>query len=95
LSPLSRRRERIFQSSLALVLALAACAPSRPTVESTPGGFSVRSARLGPGTKKVVAKRPPQLLLADDGTGCDVAPNRFRDTPVGTLVECEDWREAP
>jgi hypothetical protein len=91
----------IVRAGAALILfalalpALSSCASNPASVRATPGGVAVRSTRLGPGTKKVVAKRAPQLLLAEDGTGCDVAPDRFRDTPVGALVQCEDWREAP
>jgi len=59
------------------------------------GGIGVSTARTGPGRKKVVAKRPPALLLAEDGTGCDVAPDRFRDTAIGALVDCHDWRAEP
>ena len=59
------------------------------------GGVGVTNVRTGPGMKRVVAKRPPALLLAEDGTGCDVAPARFRDTAVGTLLDCPDWRAEP
>jgi hypothetical protein len=59
------------------------------------GTVVVSGARTGPGVKKVVAKRPPERLLADDGSGCDVSPDRFRDTPVGALFDCPDWRDEP
>ena len=59
------------------------------------GGLGVTTVRTGPGVKKVVAKRPPALLLAEDGTGCDVAPDHFRGTAVGALVDCPDWRAEP
>jgi hypothetical protein len=59
------------------------------------GAAAVSTMRTGPGVKKVVAKRPPELLLAADGSGCDVSPERFRDTPVGALLDCPDWRAEP
>jgi hypothetical protein len=55
------------------------------------GGAVVKSARLGWYTKKVVAKNPPETLLAEDGTVCRVAPDRYRDTAIGTAVYC-NWQ---
>lgn len=65
---------------------------ARPFVEPAPrGGVAVKSARLGWYTKKVVAKRAPETLLADDGTICRVAPDRFSATDPGAAVYC-NWQ---
>ena len=81
-------------TALALTVASAAgCAPGGVMVGA--GGIGVTNTRTGPGTKQIVAKRPPSLLLAADGTGCDVSPDRFRDTKSGDLVDCPDWRAEP
>lgn len=55
------------------------------------GGAVVKSARLGWYTKKVVAKRTPETLLAEDGTICRVAPDRFSNTATGAAVYC-NWQ---
>lgn len=61
----------------------------RPIIEPGPtGGAVVKSARLGLYTKKVVAKRAPETLVAEDGTICRVAPDRFNATEAGTAVYC-------
>jgi hypothetical protein len=81
---------------LALALATAAAgACSRGGMRVGGGGVGATTVRTGPGTKQIVAKRPPSLLLAGDGTGCDVSPDRFRDTKEGDLVSCPDWRADP
>ena len=76
--------------TLALLLISAACA--RPFVEPKPGGgVTVKSARLGWYTKKVITKREPETLLAEDGTICRVSPDRFRATKSGSAVLC-NWQ---
>ena len=78
---------------IALALATAAgggCASGGTTVGA--GGVGATNMRSGPGTKEIVAKRPPSLLLAGDGTGCDVSPVLYRDARVGELFQCPDWR---
>jgi hypothetical protein len=85
------KRRGVIAGALALA-ALGACAGG---LRAGAGGVAAGTARTGPGVKKIVAKRPPELLLAEDGSGCDVAPDRFRDTPVGALVDCGDWRALP
>ena len=75
--------------ALAASLTALACAPRH--VEPRPGGIIVRSDRTGWYIKKVMAKDPPETLLAEDGTICRVAPERFRSTPVGTALRC-NWQ---
>ena len=60
-------------------------------VEPYGAGVIARSDRTGWYIKKVVAKDPPDALLADDGTICRVAPDRFRTTTVGTAMRC-NWQ---
>ena len=38
-----------------------------------------------------LTKKEPDTFLADDGTICRVPADRFRDTPVHTLVYC-NWQ---
>jgi hypothetical protein len=72
-----------------LALRLIGCAATeRP---GPTGGAVVKSARLGWYTKKVVAKRTPETLLAEDGTICRVAPDRFSNTATGAAVYC-NWQ---
>ena len=86
---------------VALTLACAAAATAACTTQSGRALPTARPAvvastiRTGPGRKKVLAKRPPQLLLAEDGTHCDVGPDVFRHTDVGAFYYCPDWREEP
>jgi hypothetical protein len=84
---------RWVASTLAVGTLLASAAScARPFVEpGQRGGVTVKSARLGWYTKKVVAKRAPETLLADDGTICRVAPDRFRATDTGAAVYC-NWQ---
>ena len=51
----------------------------------------LKGQRLGWYTKKVVAKRAPETLLAEDGTICRVAPDRFAATRTDTAVHC-NWQ---
>ena len=74
---------------LAVLAAAGSCAPRY--VEPRPGGIIVRSDRTGWYLKKVTAKDPPETLLAEDGTICRVAPERFRSTSIGALVRC-NWQ---
>ena len=73
----------------ALLTATTGCFPRH--VEPRPGGIVMRSDRTGWYIKKVVAKDPPESLLADDGTICRVEPTRFRSTTVGTAMRC-NWQ---
>jgi hypothetical protein len=71
------------------VVAASSCTPRH--VEPRATGIVVRSERTGWYIKKVVAKDPPEMLLADDGTICRVSPDRYRGTAVGTAVRC-NWQ---
>jgi hypothetical protein len=78
--------------AVAAAIGLAATSCVRPIIEPGPtGGAVVKSARLGLYTKKVVAKRAPETLVAEDGTICRVAPDRFSATEAGTAVYC-NWQ---
>jgi hypothetical protein len=62
------------------------------TVIPSGGGAAVGvGATRGWAIKEVVQKNPPHTLLARDGTACDVEEGRYRETRVGTQVQC-DWR---
>jgi hypothetical protein len=64
----------------------------RPYVEPRrDGGIGVTSARLGLYTKKVVTKREPDTLIAEDGTICRVSAERYRETRVGAAAYC-NWQ---
>jgi hypothetical protein len=84
------RRAGLALGVSTLMVGVANCA--RPFVEpGARGGVAVKSARLGWYTKKVVAKRAPETLLAEDGTVCRVAPDRFNATKIGAAVYC-NWQ---
>jgi hypothetical protein len=73
-------------------IGIAATSCVKPIIEPGPtGGAVVKSARLGLYSKKVVAKRAPETLVAEDGTICRVAPDRFSGTDAGTAVYC-NWQ---
>ena len=69
------------------VTTLTACARSQVGA----GGVRAGNTTIGWGRKEVVAKREPEALVARDGTICRVAPDRFKDTTVGTVVDC-NWQ---
>ena len=87
-----RARSRTMLVGFAAALATGvACRPAR-YVEAAPGGGIVMKAdRLGWYTKKVVTRRPPETLFAEDGTICRLSPERFRNTKVGALLYC-NWQ---
>jgi hypothetical protein len=87
------RADRAIGTPLAILVAsfLATGCRAPQAVVAGAGGVMVRSDALGWFTKQVVAKRPPEALLAEDGTMCRVAPDRFKDTAEGTLVYC-NWQ---
>lgn len=86
----SARRAAAALAIGALAAAATSCA-GRFIEPGPTGGAVVKSARLGWYTKKVVAKRAPETLLAEDGTICRVAPDRFRATGTGTAAYC-NWQ---
>jgi hypothetical protein len=46
---------------------------------------------LGWATKRVISKQNPETLVADDGTVCRVAPDRYASTEVKAMVSC-NWQ---
>ena len=87
--PMPFRRPLAGLGLAALLAAASGCAPQH--VEPRPGGIVVRSDRTGWYLKKVIAKEPPETLLAEDGTICRVDASRFRATAVGTALRC-NWQ---
>lgn len=86
---------RVF-TTIAAALLFAACATrapfaGRPTIESTKGGVSVRNGSVGWATKRALTKQPPETIIAQDGSVCRVAAQRYADTKVGDDVAC-DWQ---
>lgn len=82
----------VQRAGLIVLVTFAATAGCRPRhIEPRPGGVIVRSDRTGWYLKKVVAKDPPETLLAEDGTICRVSPERYRATAVGTALRC-NWQ---
>ena len=72
----------------------AACVYRGKQVGVTPagGGATVGvGATRGWAIKEVVQKTPPGTLMARDGTVCEVSEERYRETRVGSQVQCE-WR---
>jgi hypothetical protein len=64
----------------------------RLALSTTPDAEAARTASRG---RRVASLGLVALTLAADGTGCDVSPDRFRDTKEGDLVSCPDWRAEP
>lgn len=91
---MTRTHRRGWRRSIAAIALLAVpltgCT-STTRVGARPGGVVVNSANTGWATKKVVTKKPPEALMALDGTICRVSPDRFKDTAVGALVPC-NWQ---
>ena len=85
----SLRRAAATLYALATAGIMAACAGTQYGAGA--GGVTTTTANTGWRTKKVVDKKAPEALMADDGTICRVAPDRFKDTKVGTLVRC-NWQ---
>jgi hypothetical protein len=81
-----RLRAAVRTALVAGCLVLPACA-SLPLPGSGP-----RASHERLGWKAVVEKREPGILLAVDGTECQVAEERFERVEVGDSVFCH-WRE--
>ena len=75
----------------AAAVSMSACGPRPPVIEHTPHGAVVRDAKIGMYSKNVLTKKEPDTFLAEDGTICRVPSDRFKDTPVHTLVYC-NWQ---
>jgi len=57
-----------------------------------PEGYGVSTGvNIGWSTKRIVTKQPPETLVAEDGTVCRVSPDRYKDTDLKALVQC-DWQ---
>jgi hypothetical protein len=76
-----------------ITCAAIACGPHPPRAVLSPGGaVGVESGmKLGWASKRIVTKDPPSTLVAEDGTVCRVAPDRYVDTKVGRTINC-DWQ---
>lgn len=86
----SNVKSHLRASAVAAIL-LAGCSQFPPTIEPTPNGAVVHSARIGLYTKAVLTKKEPDTFIADDATICRVPPDRFRDTALHALVYC-NWQ---
>lgn len=83
----------------ALALALpAACAPAlgrgTPQTPSAPPTAGARAGAAPLVTKRVAAKRAPGTLVAEDATRCEMLPDAFEATGVGTMVRCAWSRDS-
>ena len=78
---------------VAIALLAAGCTyGQRTTVEHRrDGGVTVRNGGVGWATKVVLTKQPPETVVAEDGTVCRVAPDRYRDSSAGHAFAC-DWQ---
>jgi hypothetical protein len=92
MSMAKRSRRTAVPAVVALALATVAAGACAGGTTIGAGGVGATNVRTGPGTKEIVAKRAPSLLLAGDGTGCDVSPTLYREARVGELFQCPDWR---
>ena len=82
---------------LVVALVVDACArqPVRVHTEPATGAMFVETGvLLGYAPKRVLAKSPPETLIAADGTVCRVAAERFRRTEPGRVAACA-WQLAP
>ncbi len=63
-----------------------------PRLEAGPDGAVVSTtAKTGWHRKKVMTKRAPEALLADDATLCRVSAERFKATKIGDMIYC-NWQ---
>jgi hypothetical protein len=65
-----------------------ACA--RPDyAETWPDRFSLSAgAQPGYGIKRIIEKQAPETLIAEDGSVCRIAPERFARSKVGRWISC-------
>ena len=85
---------RTFERLLYFAAALGAVGCTVPAqISPHPGGgFGIQTgAAIGWATKRVLSKQPPETLVAEDGTVCRVAPDRYAGTEVKAMVYC-DWQ---
>ena len=72
-----------------LLVSVLACSRRGTYVQGVP--VQAGNVSRGVMSKRVTAKRPPDTLVAADGTSCRVSAERFRDAENGALAYC-DWR---
>jgi hypothetical protein len=71
---------------------IAACTGPARITPHPGGGFGVQTGvQIGWATKRVLSKQNPETLIAEDGTVCRVAPDRYAGTEVKAMVYC-DWQ---
>jgi hypothetical protein len=75
--------------AVAAITLVAACRPR--FIEGGRNGAVIRSSKIGLYTKEVIAKQPPETLLAGDGTSCRVSPDVYKGSAEHTLVYCS-WQ---
>jgi len=69
--------------------ATACFAPGTRVSAGPDGSWSIRGGtEVGWATKVVLTKQAPETLIAEDGTVCRVAPDRYRETEPGSAVAC-------
>ncbi len=87
----------VLTCALIALAAVAACRPEplslpgKPRDPREPAGMPEdRSQRPEPtgSSKRVAAKQPPNVLIADDGTMCVVPESRYKRTRVGDVAYC-------
>jgi hypothetical protein len=78
-----------FVFAIVASIVFAGCKP--PYVEAGRNGAVIRSSKLGLYRKEVVAKDPPETLVAADGTICRVAPDVYKTSAEHSLVYC-NWQ---
>ena len=85
---------RIIRQFFVFVVGIGIMACTNPTLV-TPhpgGGFGIQTGpAVGWASKRVLSKQSPETLLAEDGTVCRVAPDRYAGTEVKAMVYC-DWQ---
>jgi hypothetical protein len=85
---------RIVERVCLLICASAAMACTGPArvIPHPGGGYGIQTGvQVGWATKRVLSKQNPETLVAEDGTVCRVAPDRYAGTEVKAMVYC-DWQ---
>jgi hypothetical protein len=82
--------KRVFL--IVVALDVAACTVPARVSPNPGGGFGVQvGPQIGWQTKRVLSKQNPDTLVAEDGTVCRVAPDRYAGTEIKAMVYC-DWQ---
>lgn len=84
--------EDLMRAALLIPVLCVVAACARPDfAESWPHRFTLSGGpQPGYAIKRVVEKREPAILLADDGSVCRTSIQRYAATPVGSWANC-DW----